>query len=390
MTDKRVRVWVQRFKDRDALMLQWTDPDTGKRKSRSAETADPEIAEQKRADLEYELGHGKYQEVARITWAAFRERFEEEYVAATRKNTQNNYLATLDLFEKICAPKRLASVTERTVSLYAAGLRKEPGRGGDGGGMKPSTVKVRLQFLHTALSWAVEQKMLSAIPKFPAVKMPKKDPQPVAVEAFERLLARARAEDAQLPAYLLCGWLAGLRLGEALALEWEESTQAPYIDLARDRIVLPAEVVKADRDQWVPLDPELRRELEALPRHGRKVFRFLSAKTGMPVTVSGMSQVVRYLARRAGVKLTMKALRRGFGCRYAGRVSAHVLQKLMRHANIKTTLDFYANIDAAVEEAVLGAKRNSSRNTEAGPKLTDGRQNDATPSPDSPNSPSAS
>ena len=35
----------------------------------------------------------------------------------------------------------------------------------------------------------------------------------------------------------------------------------------------------------------------------------------------------------------------------------------MRHANIKTTLDYYANIDAAVEEAVLGAQRNSLSNT---------------------------
>jgi len=61
----------------------------------------------------------------------------------------------------------------------------------------------------------------------------------------------------------------------------------------------------------------------------------------------------------------MKTLRKGFGCRYAGKVPAQVLQKLMRHASIRTTMDFYANVDAAVEEAVFGAQRNSSRNTEA-------------------------
>jgi hypothetical protein len=41
-------------------------------------------------------------------------------------------------------------------------------------------------------------------------------------------------------------------------------------------------------------------------------------------------------------------------------LSAHVLQRLMRHSSIKTTMDYYANIDAAVEEAVLGDRRNSS------------------------------
>ncbi len=227
--------------------------------------------------------------------------------------------------------------------------------------MAPGSIKVRLQFLHTALSWAVEQKMVPAVPRFPTIKVPKKDPQPVPLESFERMLLKAD-DDPQMQAYLLCGWLAGLRLSEALALEWEPTEKAPYLDLDRNRIVLPAEFAKAVKDQWVPLDPELRRVLEALPRiHGRRVFRFPGERGELGA--GGMSQRVAGLAKKAGVKLTMKALRRGFGCRYAGKVSAHVLQRLMRHANIKTTLDYYANIDAAVEEAILGPQRNTLRNT---------------------------
>ena len=45
MSSKRIKVWVQRFKDRPHLVLQWTDPDTGRRKSRSAETADAKEAD---------------------------------------------------------------------------------------------------------------------------------------------------------------------------------------------------------------------------------------------------------------------------------------------------------------------------------------------------------
>jgi len=52
MSEKRIVVWVQRFPDRDNLVLQWHDPDTGKRKSKSAETADEGEAERKRADLD--------------------------------------------------------------------------------------------------------------------------------------------------------------------------------------------------------------------------------------------------------------------------------------------------------------------------------------------------
>lgn len=58
MAEKRVTVCVLRPKDRPTLQLQWVDPDTGVRKTKSAGTDDPDKAEQARADLEYQLNHG--------------------------------------------------------------------------------------------------------------------------------------------------------------------------------------------------------------------------------------------------------------------------------------------------------------------------------------------
>jgi integrase len=356
----RVTVWVQQFPDRPHLVLQWHDPDTGRRKSKTAGTADPKEADALRADLEYELNHGKHVEASRMSWDRFRELFEAEYVADKRLNTRRNYKATFDLFEHICHPGSLRAVSERVVSRFAAGLRQRPGRRRGSASMAASTVKVRLQCLHTAMSWAVEQKLLPEVPKFPAVKVPSKKPQPVPAESFERLLAKA--DGPEMATFLLCGWLAGLRLNEALALEWEPSERSPYLDLAHSRIVLPAEFVKANADQWVPVDPKLREALVALPRRGAKVFQF-RGRRGNVLSDVGVSHLVTKLAQQAGVRLSFHTLRKGFGCRYAGRVPAQVLQKLMRHASLKTTMDYYANVDDAVVEAVLGAQRNSSRNT---------------------------
>jgi integrase len=357
MADKRINVWVQHFKDRSHLVLQWIDPDTGRRKSKSARTADPEEAEDRRVDLEADLNAGRYAEASRMTWKGFRELFEDQYAAGLREGTQKVYRNVFNLFERLCHPQRLRSITEQTVSAFAAGLRKERGTGG--GTMQASSIKTRLQFLHTALQWAADQGLLPRCPKFPSVKVPKKKPQPVAAEAFERLAAKA--PDDNMRVFLMAGWLAGLRLGEALELEWEETQGAPYLDFGRQRIVLPAEFVKAVEDQWLPLDPQLAEALQALPRQGRKVFRFVSQKGGGPLSRAGLSCRIVALARKAGVKLTMKTLRRGFGCRYAGKVPAQVLQRLMRHSNIATTLDYYANVDAAVEEAVLGKKADRPR-----------------------------
>jgi integrase len=357
---KRITVYVLHRSDSPYLLLQWLDPGTGKRKSKSAETCNPAEAEKRRADLEYELNNGLYSEPSRMTWAAFRELFEAEYVAGQRRDTRHNYKMALSAFERLCGPRQLGSVSERTVSAFVAALRREPGVS-RGSLMQPSTVKVRVQFLHTALAWAVRQRMLPAVPRVPSVKVPKRKPQPVAAEAFERLLAKA--PDLQTRVFLLCGWLAGLRLNEALTLEWEESHEAPWVDLARDRIWLPAGFVKAVEDQWVPLDAALREALLALPRQGRKVFRFVEERSGKPVGDDAVGSRVAKLAKAAGVRMTFKTLRQGFGCHYAAQVSAHVLQRLMRHSNIKITMDYYANVDAAVEDAVRRARRNTSHNS---------------------------
>jgi integrase len=317
-----------------------------------------------------------------MTWEGFRELFEAEYAAGTRPNTRANYEDTFDLFERLCNPQRLRSITERTVSAFAAAMRSTPSRGRPG--MMPSTVKVRLQFLHTALRWAADQGLLPKCPRFPAVKVPEKLPQPVPVEAFERLLAKA--PDDNMSAYLLTAWLAGLRLEEAYLLEWEPTGAAPYLDLAGNRIILPAEYVKAGRDQWVPLDPRLCEVLNRLRRHGRLVFRFVDGRrgTGGPISASAVSDRVSRLAKKAGVKMTYHTLRKGFGCRYAGQVPAQVLQRLMRHASIRTTMAFYANVDDAVMEAVLGPQCNSSRNSQAQAGGTGDEADSATPSPDTP------
>ena len=56
----------------------------------------------------------------------------------------------------------------------------------------------------------------------------------------------------------------------------------------------------------------------------------------------------------------------------------------MRHANIKTTRDYYANVDEAAVEAVLGPQRNSSRNRNPVPSEAPAEPTDAKPSAEKP------
>jgi hypothetical protein len=121
MEDNRIKVWVQRFKDRPTLMLQWLDPDTGRRKSKSAEMQDEGTAETKRADLEYQLNHGQYQQASKLNWANFRQLLQDEYLPGARERTREKYNTVLDVFEQIVNPTKLRGINERTISLFVKG-----------------------------------------------------------------------------------------------------------------------------------------------------------------------------------------------------------------------------------------------------------------------------
>ncbi|MBN9523088.1 site-specific integrase [bacterium] len=333
-------------------MLQWHDPESGRRRSRSAQTADPREAEQKARDLEYELSHGTYQEPSKLDWQAFREAFEDEYLPGVRERTREKYGTVLDVFEQIVQPTKLRAITERTISLFLKGMRERK-VSSKKIGLAPMTQKNYLIALKAALGWAAGQKFLPAVPTFPEVKVPKKKPQPIPQADFDKLIAVA--PDDRWRAYLLCGWWCGLRLSEALRLRWEKSPDRPWVDLEQNRIVLPAEFAKSAEDQWAPLHPVLREAIAKLPRDDDDVFPFRSRNSDKPLSRAGVTNRVLLLAKKAGVPLSMHRLRKGFGCRVAkklGKGNAPVLHRLMRHSSMQITMDYYASVDDALHDAI--------------------------------------
>jgi integrase len=217
------------------------------------------------------------------------------------------------------------------------------------------TMKNYLIALKSALAWAVDQKLIPAVPAFPTIKVPKKKPQPVPTESFEKLLQKAPS--VLWKSYLLCGWWGGLRLSEARHLRWDRSEDYPWIDFESNRIVLPAVFAKSAEDQWVPLHPVLRQALSELPRTAPQVFPFRSRRGGGPLTRVGITTRVRHMAKQAGVKLSMHRLRKGFGCRVAkqlGKGNAPVLHTLMRHSSMQITMDYYASVDDGLQQVMSG------------------------------------
>lgn len=339
MPEKRVTVYILQPKDRPFFKLEWVEPETGRRRSVSAKTADEKEAEQARADKEYELNNGLHAERSRMPFGRFRELYEEEKLSGVREATRKKAGYVFDAFEELARPKTLGDVTERTLSRYVTRLRENQYR--------PATIQGHLAYLRAALRWAADQKFITAAPKVTMPKAPKTlNVRKITAEEFERLLAVA--PDDGWATFLRTAWYTGMRRNEMLDLTWDGAGGKPRVDLAEKKIWIPAAYNKSDADQWLPIHPDLAEILRERRQPRGKLF-------SLACTPMEVSRKFSRLAKKACLKMTLHDIRRSFGSRYAAVVPAPVLQRLMRHADIKTTLKFYTNVDDVLGEAITKA-----------------------------------
>ena len=138
----------------------------------------------------------------------------------------------LDHLGRVVTPDRLCKLTARVMSRFVADLRQE--------GMKATTIARHLRHVKACLRWAERQGMMTKAPAIEMPKLPKGQSfmkgRPITAEEFDRMLAiveKVRPQDAAAWKNLLNGlWLSGLRLSEALALDWEEGL---FVSICRAR-----------------------------------------------------------------------------------------------------------------------------------------------------------
>jgi integrase len=344
---------------------------TGKQKTKSAGSPDEKEAERAAAVWEDELRSGRYQAASKVTWAEFRQRYEAERLLALAPSTRHTANDSFDHLERIINPGRLSSVTAAVLSKFAAELRKpRVVTKGDRKVTKPpakeNTIARHLRHIKAGLRWAESIGLLGKAPK---VEMPHRAKgqtlarsRAVTTEEYERMLAavpRVRPQDARAWQRFIEGlWLSGLRLSEGLVLSWDEGS--PFaVDLTgrRPAFRIYREGQKSGRDEVLPMTPDFAEFLLTTPEPERAgpVFRLLALHTGKPIKPGRVGVMVGKIGRKAGV-VTNKAdgkfagchdLRRAFGNRWASRVKPAVLQRLMRHSSIGTTMAYYVALDSA-------------------------------------------
>ncbi len=373
-----IKVQVVKYPDRANLVLRFTDPITGRHKTRSARTESMRDAEREAGRWQDELRDGKYIDPRKTTWKAFRERYENEVLTGLAKSTERKVFGVFESVETIIGPMRLADLNAECISRLQSKLREN--------GRAEATIKSHMAHLKAALRWAVSIGLLA---KPPAITMPKRAKggefmrgRPITLEEFERMLKTTRSIVGRTAAkswrrYLRGLWLSGLRIGESLTLTWDGDSGL-RVDLQpgeHPMLRIPAEAEKGHRDRLLPMAPEFAEFLQRTPEGQRTGFVFnpqpRRTKRMKRPSVVTVIRLMGEIGERAGVKVKVEGgkvkfasahdLRRSFGQRWASRVMPQVLMELMRHESIETTMRYYVGRNAQTTAAVLWEAHESNK-----------------------------
>lgn len=364
-----IKVYVIDY-GRKYLQFQWTDPSTGRRLTKSSKCTIRRKAERKAGELEKQLNAHRHAADGSLDWTAFRDRVFLEYTAGLARKTRLGIEAILGRFEAHCLPKRLWDLNEDTLSTHVISMRNE--------GRSEDTIKSHLRHLHAIAQWAVDQKLIPAIPAFPKIRRVRKSKEmkgrPITEAEFQRMLAAVPAVVTKKRAeswrhYLTGLWLSSLRLGESLALTWDGFGLRVEVVANRVRLRIPGTAQKSGEDQVYPVAPDFARWLLETPARERHGFVFNPQSTkGRQNNPFDVGRIISEIGERAKVVVDVSErrdgshrekfasahdFRRSFGSRWALRVMPVVLQKLMRHAHVSTSMKYYVLHEVEDTERLL-------------------------------------
>lgn len=392
------KVYVKRVAGKRYLQLAWIDPTTGKERRRSAGSGRLREAEAQALALERTLQRGLVG--SDFGWREFCGRYESEHVATLKARSQSDWPTVRDAIFAFAAPQSLHELNGEVISRFAAHLRITK---------SVDTTARYLRTLRAALKWAENIRLID---EAPYVTMPRRTRSgrtmkghPLCLEEFERMIDKVRAgitavrkgkqraevTDEQVQSWthtLWVYWLSGIRLSELKDLYWDRPDKLCIqgIDRERPMLLIHQELEKGNQDRLYPLPPDFVEYLRRTPEELR------TGRVCRPLTTSGettsTTTICRHIAaigKAANVVVSHSPkkfasahdLRRSFGTRWALLIEQPIiLQQMMRHKSIQTTMNYYVHVhptDTADAIHAAYAARSGDPGGDPKPKTTKSR-----------------
>lgn len=272
------------------------------------------------------------------------EAFEERYLDYSEVNNKpstvygKRWVLRLHLVPAF-GRRRLDAIGPADIEAYKARKLRE--------GQKAKSVNGHLWVLRKLLNLAVEWGVIPFAPRVRQLRVPLSDFQFLTFEESDRFLSAAAPE---WKAWLTTALKTGLRVGELLALKWED------VDLVAGRLVVRRTLwhalegtPKGGRSREVPLSDDAVATLQA-HRHLRGPYVFCE-ENGKRLNHNRVKAVVPRTCARAGLakRLTTHDLRHTFASHLVMRgVALKAVQELLGHATIDMTMR-YAHLSPDVK-----------------------------------------
>lgn len=337
-------VWVNR---RDHFELRWRDAHSGRWRQRSAGRA-RRRAEQQRAALEAELTAERPPAAGAAAWSDFWATYITCGLAGRSEATVRHAWSAR---RALGSGPDLDQLTGRWIADRLASLHQR---------YRPATVASYAKRLRAALRWGHRLGYCEPLPvPVPATEAARC--RALTLEEFERIeMAAAQiyryrpAVAAGLSRLMRAAWCSGLRLGELLALSWDDPAGILVQDLDRpDRLptlAIPPDRQKNRRSETIPCPPGLGQLLRETPLGDRSGPVLASPALGAKGTIG---KKIAACGRRAGVRgggdryASAHDLRASFALRWAEAGLAEAeLAAILRHKSVETTRRYYVRVDA--------------------------------------------
>ncbi len=286
------------------------------------------------------------------TLARFASRFLEHHCRANRQKASGIQRKESILrvhLKPMLGRKRLDEISNEDVQRLKRKLKRKA----------PSTVNNILTVLSKLLKVAVEWRVIDTLPcTIKLLPRPQAEADYWDFHEFDRLVEKGTDGSPNARLVVLLGGQAGLRMGEMIALRWED------VDLERRHLRVQQndwrghlDTPKGGRRGVVDLCDRLASALREHQAHSRlrsKDGRVLCREDGSPLTERIVRRLVERAEHLAGLPHKgVHALRHTFGAHLAMRGAPQkAIQELMRHADLSMTQRYTHLSPAARQSAV--------------------------------------
>jgi integrase len=358
----------ERSPGRWAIILDIRDPETGKRKRKWHSFAGTKRqAQTECARLITEMEGGVYVEPAKMTLAAFLERWIAHMASQVSPRSHERYaeIARKNVVPLLGGSALSALRPDQISAAYTKALTE--GRRDGQGGLSPRTVHHIHRILRQALQQAVRWGLLARNPA-DAVKPPKVERasmQTYDLAETAELLEAARGTRMFVPTSLAV--LCGLRRGEILALRWRsvdfaEAQIAVVESLEQTSAGLRFKETKSGRARTVAISSTIVEELRAhRVRQAEELLRLgirLSPDTlvaaradGEPMQPRSLTHEWQKLAERRGLRrIRFHDLRHAHATHLLGSgVHPKIASERLGHSSVGITLDLYSHVTRGMQ-----------------------------------------